>query len=351
MISAARTRSQGDIQPVGLRLGTTLQVTHLSRNSFRARQVPCHDRVGYSPLITPASDNPSGQTAVANQMRSNDFVPGESQANEILADIGRRCVQTQRQVLLFREVHTEVVLHKHAIRLFVAAVENTTTGGSPITLAVLNGSGSAELFDVDAPADLRVVHASPDAPDVDVLADGAEIVADLAFPDFTDFLSVPPATYDVAVTPANDPATEVIQADLTLAAGGKYTVIAVDNLATIDAVVANDDPRPVSTESKVRIVHASPTAGDVDIYVTATGADISMETPVLTAVPLKANTGFLSIDAGTYDVSVTPTGTTSVAILANITIDAGGVYTAIAVDALGGGAPLGLILMDDFVQP
>jgi len=45
-----------------------------------------------------------------------------------------------------------------------------------------------------------------------------------------------------------------------------------------------------------------------------------------------------------------PTGTKTPAIgPAAISVAGGGIYTAIARDAAGGGAPLGLILIDDFV--
>ena len=244
--------------------------------------------------------------------------------------------------------------------LLVAAVENTATGLAPISLSVLDGNGSFEIFDAAAPADLRVVHASPDAPTVDVVVDddfGNPLVPGLSFPDFTGFVSVPPATYNVKVTDSATQGLVPIDVDLTLAAGSIYSVVALGTLADLGmpggltALVADDDPRRVATEAKVRLIHASPTAANVDIWVTAPGTDITTEAPGFTDIPLGTNTGFLSLAPGDYDVSIAPTGTTNAAIFANITVDAAGVYTAIARDAAGGGGPLDLILLDDFVAP
>ena len=241
--------------------------------------------------------------------------------------------------------------------LFLSAVPDTvpatTLFDAPIALSVLgvfSGGGFATILDVRTQASIRVVHASPDAPNVDVIVnDAITLVSDLPFPAATPFLPVDPATYNVKVTPAGNPGVVAIEADLTLDAGVAYDVIAIGPLASIAPLVAADDNRPLATAAKVRIVHASPTAQDVDIYITAPGADITTETPALTSVPFGANTGFLSLDPGSYDVTVVPAGTTDAAIgPATITIAAGGVYTAIARDATGGGAPLNLILLDDF---
>lgn len=234
--------------------------------------------------------------------------------------------------------------------LTIAALPNTSGGSAPISLVALNGSGSLEILDVNTPASLQVVHASPDAPAVDIVVDGNVLVPGLAFPQATGFVEVPGSTYNVAVTVAGNPGAIAIgPVDLDLAAGERYSVLAVGSLATIEPLILVDDPRRVATNAKVRIVHASPTAADVDIYVTAVGADINDEQPTLESVSFKANTGYLALPAGDYDVTVTPAGTKTGAIgPATISVEDGGIYTAIARDPLPGGADLGLIVSDDF---
>ena len=234
--------------------------------------------------------------------------------------------------------------------LVVAAVPNTSGGPAAINLLALDSSGAAELFDVNTPAGLRVGHLSPDAPIVDVYANAGELLADVPFPAVTGILEVPPATYTVEVSPAGQyPGTVVIgPADIPLGAGTTTDVLAVNFLASIEPLVLSDDRRVVATNAKVRIIHASPTAQDVDIYVAAPGTDINTVDPTLTAVAFKANTGYIALAGGDYEVTVTPTGTKTAAIgPATISVEDGGVYTAIARDPLPGQAEFGLIVLSD----
>jgi len=238
--------------------------------------------------------------------------------------------------------------------LLIAAITNTGPGAAPVSLVVLPGDAAAfSLLDTATPANLRVIHASPDAPTVDVVVDdnfAAPLVPALSFPEFTPYVGVTPAAYNVKVTDSATQGIIALDFDAKLEAGMEYSVYATGLLAGITELVLVDDNRPVATESKVRIVHASPAAGDVDIYVTVPGTDIATTGANFAGIPLRAETGYVSLAPGSYDVSVTPAGDSgTVAIFANITVDAGGVYTAVARDAAGGGGPLGLILLDDFV--
>ena len=142
----------------------------------------------------------------------------------------------------------------------------------------------------------------------------------------------------------------IAAATLVLDAGVSYSVLAVGELDNIEPLVITEaDRRRVATEARVRIVHGSPTAGAVDIYVTAQDADISTLSPAFSNVPFRAETGLVALAPGDYDITVTPAGSKSAAIgPVSVSLEGGGLYGAVARDNEGGGVPLGLILLDDF---
>lgn len=238
--------------------------------------------------------------------------------------------------------------------LFITAVPSIVPGDSPVQLLVATSGASFVISDTNTKAALRAIHAVADAPAVDIIANNALTLFDGApFLGVTDYANVDAATYLVDIAADADNSVVVVDdASVALEAGMFYTAIAHNDLANIAVDVQVDMPRRVATEAKVRIVHASPAAGAVDIYVTGTD-DISGATPAFTNVPFAspdlAETGYVSLAPGDYVVTVTPTGTTDVALqTGTLSLMGNKIYTALAVDAVNGGGPVQLILADDF---
>jgi hypothetical protein len=235
--------------------------------------------------------------------------------------------------------------------LTVAAINNRFAGTSPVSLLAVDASGVvSEIKDSKSTADVRVVHAVADAPAVDVLLNNSKAIAGVQFPEFTNYAKLPPGAYNVKVAAAADNSVVVINADLTLAAGNFYTVLATGSLGgnTITPLVLADNPRRIATAAQIRLIHGSTLAGNVDIYVTA-NSDISAASPAFSNVAFKAETGYVALTPGSYVVTVTPTGTKTAAI-GPLRLDLAGnkIYTAVARDGAGRTAPLGLIVLDDF---
>ena len=211
------------------------------------------------------------------------------------------------------------------------------------TVAISSGPADAQAGN----ARLRVLHASPDAPNVDVYLDGAEAVNNLAFNAITDYVSVPAGSHAVKVFPAsaNGTGTPVIDVpSLTLDAGKDYTVAAVGTVAVIEpSVLADDNAAPAAGKAHLRVVHASPDAPNVDIF--ADGAGV-----IISDLPFKEASNYLPLNAGSYNLEVRPAGsTTAVLNLPGIQLEAGKVYTAFAVGLADGQPALSVKLTTDAV--
>jgi hypothetical protein len=197
-------------------------------------------------------------------------------------------------------------------------------------------------------ARIRVVHASPDAPEVDVLLDDTEVLSDVPYLVASGYLETSAGDHNLKVNAAGT-TTTVIDADATLADGTDYTVIASGLVAEIEPIILVDDnSAPAAGNVRVRAIHGAPSAPAVDVYVTAPDADLDAATPVLTNVAFGDVAPYLEVPAGDYQVRVTPAGTKIVVIDSGaLTLASGQVRTAIAVDAPGGGAPFDLLVLAD----
>lgn len=198
-------------------------------------------------------------------------------------------------------------------------------------------------------ARVRVLHASPDAPAVDVLVDGQVVLTNVPFKASSPYLAVPAGARNLRVRATANPSLVVIDVTPTLAASTDYTVIARNLVASIEPwLLTDDNTAPATGSIKLRLVHSAPGAPTVDIYVTTPGADLSLSTPTLTDVPYAAASNYLAVPAGTYQVRVCPANTTTVAIDSGaLTLAAGQIRTAVAVDSPGGGSPFGAVVLSD----
>jgi hypothetical protein len=197
---------------------------------------------------------------------------------------------------------------------------------------------------------LHVVHASPDAPAVDVYVDGAEALGDLAFGATSGWVALPAGDHQIQVTAAgSEIETAVIDADVTLEEGAAYEVAATGPLAEIQPQVFQVNLSAIGSEdeamARVRVVHASPDAPAVDVAVT--GGDILIEN---LAFPEASD--YLSVPAASYDLEVRPTGTTDVALdLPGVAFDAGMVYSIYAVGQVADGTLTVLPVVATTVAP
>jgi hypothetical protein len=179
-------------------------------------------------------------------------------------------------------------------------------------------------------ARVRAVHASPDAPAVDILVNDNAAFTNAPFKGITDYASLDVGTYNIKVVPTGATDPVVIEADLALEAQD-YTIVAVGTLENIEPLVLVDNnSMPEAGKAHVRFVHASPDAPAVDIAV--------KDGPVLFGnVAFKEVGDYLPVDAGTYDLEVRLAGTDTVALeVPGLALEAGTVYTVFAMGLAGG---------------
>ncbi|MFB6300330.1 MAG: DUF4397 domain-containing protein, partial [Halobacteriales archaeon] len=172
-------------------------------------------------------------------------------------------------------------------------------------------------------AEVRVGHLSPDAPAVDIYVgkepDGEPTIGGLEYPNVApgsdgEYLGIEAGEYDITVTPAGTTSPQVIDVDdIPLEPNRDYTILAVGELSPEGdepsiqplPLVDNadgDTTLPPADATLVRLVHASPDAGEVDLVVKQDGKTLK----TIPGVSFGDATGYLELPPGDYTIDVGP---------------------------------------------
>jgi hypothetical protein len=197
---------------------------------------------------------------------------------------------------------------------------------------------------------LRAIHVAPDVGEVDIWnitdpEDPTPLYTNVNFGDAGAYLVVPAATYTLGFDVNNDAVPDLAFETGPLPAGSIVNVFAVNQGSDVfliaqflDGTTVRIDPAP----ARVRVIHLSPTAPGVDVFVNSTPP------PAVTDLAFKEGTGYLELDAGTYTFNVVPNGGTpadSVLDVGPLDLLGGAHYTAAAVNLLL--APIEALAMED----
>lgn len=197
---------------------------------------------------------------------------------------------------------------------------------------------------------VRVLHASPDAPAVDVYLDDVKVAAltNVPFGTISGYLDVPAGDHNVKVYATGTTTGAVIDANVTIASGSRYTIAATGAVASIAAQVIEDETAPDCADAQVRVIHFSADAPAVDVAT----AGAAPADAVVKALAYPNATGYLSLPAGSYDLEVRLAGTSTVALsLPGVAVAACNSYSVFAVGsaaspAVGGNALQVVVAVD-----
>ena len=155
--------------------------------------------------------------------------------------------------------------------LLAAACSSEPQQTQPVTTKTDSGTSTAPPAKEAAQRDnalVRVINTVPGSVSFDIFAGDQKIFESLAFRNVTSYKELSDSRHSFRVRPAGqDTAQPVAENSKDLIGGKHYTIVVMPDTNDKTAVdVVNDNiTAPPTDKALVRVIHASPDAGDVDV--------------------------------------------------------------------------------------
>jgi hypothetical protein len=184
----------------------------------------------------------------------------------------------------------------HLVRLTAAmAVLATLTGCQ----AIISSAPEAQV---------RVIHATPDAPGLDIYQGSNALAYNLGFGTVTSYIPLTPGAYSIHADTAGSRQT-LSSAKATFAPSTQYTILFGNSIASPQQLTLIDQNQPAPFgQTALRFLNQATRNSAIDIYLVPAGQKLTSVTPLVTGVTYGTNTGYLNVPASTYSLIMVPAG-------------------------------------------
>jgi Domain of unknown function (DUF4397)/BON domain len=232
--------------------------------------------------------------------------------------------------------------------LLVTACSREASQNQPVTTTTNAGTSSAPpATEVKQRGNalVRVIHAIPGGQAVDVFADDKRVFNNLAYKTTSTYEEVSAERHTFRIRPAGqETAQPLAENSEGLSDGRHYTVIAMADANGKPANYVYDDDLvpPASGKAKVRVIHASADAGEVDVYAKEGNKKL------FGGVNALSETSYTEIDPMSGTLEVRPEGQNNAVLrIPNAKFSAGEIYTIVVTGKAKGAPKLEAMMIKD----
>ncbi|MFB6074683.1 MAG: DUF4397 domain-containing protein, partial [Haloarculaceae archaeon] len=241
-----------------------------------------------------------------------------------------------------------------SVLLAVVVIGSVLALGAVVT-AQEAGDAQNQTAQSQSTSYLRVAHASPDAPAVDVYLDDQLAFENVSFGEASSYAPVEAGNHSVRITVAGDEGAIVYDDTIDVQSRTASTLTATGEVSPNGTVpfglvgFLDDAYDPGANMSAVSVAHFSPDAGPVDV--TVAGSDVVLAD----GLSYRNASDYVNVPAGNYTLEVrdaTPGNNGTVMAFVDVSLDGGSAYTAMAAGYVGpegspGDTPFQVSLLED----
>ncbi len=181
---------------------------------------------------------------------------------------------------------------------------------------------------------VRLMNAFVGLSSVDLLLANKSVITGVTYGGASGYTAASSDSSSLQIAATGNP-NALLNQSISLQSGAFSTVLATSSGAI---VLSDDHTAPASGTIEIRVINASPTLGTADVYIVAPGTDISTVSPVVSSLTYQSASGYIPMNAGSYEVIFTQAGQKFAFIDSNsLSFSAGQIRTIVGLNGQNGG--------------